>query len=133
MFEVITKRKVSKHLKKGTMAGSFTYIFNITGTDTLLAGSHTCSRRDLCSCKIWFQRSHTCIDQQKALIILRYKRKTVHNQMSFALEKVQKHLTKFIYSILFHCSFLLIVKIHQTKFHSITLIQVVQFIIRKSF
>ena len=102
MLEIISKREVTQHLKECTMTCGLTYILNIAGTNTLLAGSYTPSWRDLSSCKIRLQRSHTCIDQQQTLVILWYEGKAFHNQMAFALEKVQIHLTKFIYSILFH-------------------------------
>ena len=52
-FEVISKRKVTQHLKKCTMTCCLTDIFDITGTDTFLACGHTSSRWDLSSCKIW--------------------------------------------------------------------------------
>ena len=52
MLKIITKGKVAEHLKKGQMSCSLSYILNITGTDTLLAGRHSSSRRDLLSCKI---------------------------------------------------------------------------------
>ena len=69
-LEVITKRKVSKHLKKGTVTCRLSYIFDITGTNTFLAGCHSCFRRNLSACKIRFQRCHTGIDQQQTLIIM---------------------------------------------------------------
>ena len=52
MFEIITKGKVSEHLKKGAMTGRLTYVFDIARTDTFLAGGHSASRRDLSTCKI---------------------------------------------------------------------------------
>ncbi len=38
MFKIIAKGKVSEHLKESAVAGSFSDIFNITGTDAFLAG-----------------------------------------------------------------------------------------------
>ena len=66
-------RKVSQHFKKCTVAGCLSYIFNISGTDTFLAGSHTLAGRDLLSGKIRLKRRHAGIDEQKALIIMRYQ------------------------------------------------------------
>ena len=106
-FEIITKREVTKHFEKCTVTCSFTYVLDITCTDTFLAGTYSCSRRNLCTCKIWFQRSHTCIDQQKTLISLWYQGKAFHYQMSFTLHKVEEHLTKFVYSVFLHNLFLL--------------------------
>ena len=54
VFEVITKREVTKHLEESTVTGCLSYVLDITGTDTFLAGSHTSSRRNLCSGKIRF-------------------------------------------------------------------------------
>ena len=51
VFEVITKREVTKHLEESTVTGCLSYVLDITGTDTFLAGSHTGSRRNLCSGK----------------------------------------------------------------------------------
>ena len=86
------------------MARCFSDILDITGTDTFLARCHPIARRDLCPRKIWLERRHSRIDEQKALIILGNQRKTLHNQMALALEKIQEHLTKFIYSIFLHVS-----------------------------
>ena len=52
MLEIVAERKVSEHFKKGTVTCGFTDIFDITGTDTFLTGSHTSSGRNLLSCKI---------------------------------------------------------------------------------
>ena len=101
-FEVITKREVTEHFKECTMACSFTYVLDISCTDTFLTGCHSCSWRFLSTCEIWFQRSHTCIDQQKTLISLRNQGKAFHYKMSLAFHKIKKHLTKFVHSVLFH-------------------------------
>ena len=90
-LKIIAKGKISQHLKKGAMAGCFTYIFDIACTDTLLAGTHTSPRRDLLTGKIGLERRHTGIDQQKAVVIVRYQRKALHLQMFLALEKFQEH------------------------------------------
>ena len=37
---------------------------------------------------------------------MRHQRKTVHNVVIFASEKLQKHLPQFIYSVFFHDNFL---------------------------
>ncbi len=52
LLEIISKRKVPQHLKKGTMARRFTYIFQIPCPNTLLAGCHPSSRRNLLPGKI---------------------------------------------------------------------------------
>ena len=102
VFKIISEREVTKHLKKCTMTGCLADILDITGTNTLLTGRHTSSRRNLLSGEIWLQRSHTGIDQQQAVVIVRYKRKALHRQMSLALKEFQEHFSQFIYTVLFH-------------------------------
>ena len=52
-LEVITEREVSQHLEECAVTRSLTDILNIAGTDTLLAGGHASSWRNLLSGKIW--------------------------------------------------------------------------------
>ena len=52
MLKVVPEGEITKHLKKGSVSGSFTDILNITGADTFLAGSHSLTRRNLLSGKI---------------------------------------------------------------------------------
>ena len=106
-FEVISKREITKHLKECTMTCCFSNIFDITGTNTFLTCGDSCSRWFLCTCEIWFQWSHTCIDQQEALVSLWYQGKAFHYEMSFTLHEIKEHLTKFVYSVFLHDSFLL--------------------------
>ena len=105
-LEVIAKREVAQHLKKRTVARGFSYVFNIAGTDTFLAGGHSRSRRDLRACKIRFQRSHTCVDQKKALISLRDQGIAFVHKMSLAFHEIQEHLAQFVNAVFFHCFFL---------------------------
>ena len=102
VFKIISEREVTKHLKKCTMTGCLADILDITGTNTFLTGRYTSSRRNLLSGEIWLQRSHTGIDQQQAVVIVRYKRKALHRQMSLALKEFQEHFSQFIYTVLFH-------------------------------
>ena len=76
-------------VEKSTMSSRLSYIFNISGSDTLLTCCHTCSRRNLLSGKIWFQRCHASINQQQTFVILRHKGKTWQSQMSFTFKKFQ--------------------------------------------
>ncbi len=84
------------------MAGSLAHILDIAGADALLACGHPFSGRNLRPCKIRFQRSHAGIDQQQALVIMRNQRKALHGQMALTFKKLQKHLSKLVYSIWFH-------------------------------
>ena len=65
LLEVITEREVSEHLKEGTVAGCLTNILQVTGTDALLAGGDSASRRNLLSCKPWLHRCHSGIDNEQ--------------------------------------------------------------------
>ena len=92
-FEVIPKREIAQHLKKRAVARCFSDIFDISGTNTLLARSHSTLWRNLRPCKIWLQRRHTCIDQKQTVVVVRHQRKAVHHQMIFAFEKVEIHFS----------------------------------------
>ena len=92
-LKIISKREISQHLKEGTVTCGFTDVLDIAGTDTLLTGGDSASWRNLLSCKIWLQRRHTGIDDQQAVVIMRYQRKTLHCQMILALKKLQEHLS----------------------------------------
>ena len=78
MFKVISKGEVAQHLKEGAMSRRLADILQISCTDTFLTGRNAPSRRNLLPCKIWLKRRHTGIDQQKAVVIVRYQRKALH-------------------------------------------------------
>ena len=63
MLKIIPKREVSKHLKECKVTLILSYIFNISGTHTLLTCSHTSAWRNLLSCKIRLERCHSRIDE----------------------------------------------------------------------
>ena len=86
-LEVIAEREVTQHLKVGAVACGLTNTFNIRCADALLAGSHTGIRRNSLSQKILFQRCHTRVDEQKALVPLRNQREAGETSVSLALEK----------------------------------------------
>ena len=65
LLEVIAEREVSEHLEEGTVAGCLTNILQVTGTDALLAGGDSASRRNLLSCKPWLHRCHSGIDNEQ--------------------------------------------------------------------
>ena len=91
LLEIIAEGKVTQHLKESAVTGSLTYILNITGTDALLAGRHTCAGRNLLTGKVRLQGSHAGGDQQYTVIIVRNQGVAALAQMSLALKKVQKH------------------------------------------
>lgn len=73
MLEIVTEREVTEHFKVCAVTGSNAYPLNIWSTDTLLTGCYTLSRRCNLTCKILFHRSHTAVDKQKAVVVLRNK------------------------------------------------------------
>ena len=101
-FKVISKREITKHFKECTVTCSLTYILNITCTDTFLTGTDSCTWWFLCSCEIWFQWCHSCIDQQDTFIALWNQWKAFQNKMSLAFHEIQKHFSKFVYSVFLH-------------------------------
>ena len=60
---------------------------NIRGTDALLAGGNTLSRRGHFTRKILFHRGHAGVDQKKAIVILRNQREARQAQMSLRLKE----------------------------------------------
>ena len=101
-LKVVSEGEIAQHLKEGAMSGSLSDIVDIAGTDALLAGGNPASGRDLSACEPGLHRCHACIDEQKALVIMRNERKARECKMSFAFKKLQIHLTQFIYAILLH-------------------------------
>ena len=62
ILEVVTEGEVAQHFKKGTVTRGLSDVFDITGADTLLAGTNPPSGGDFLSGKIRLQRSHTGVD-----------------------------------------------------------------------
>ena len=58
LLEIIAEGEVTQHLKVGLMTGSTAYIFNITSTNTTLAGGNTRARWLYLACEICFKRRH---------------------------------------------------------------------------
>ena len=58
-LKVISERKASQHFEECTVSGSISYVFDIAGTNALLAGGHALARRCFDSCKVRLQRRHT--------------------------------------------------------------------------
>ena len=71
MLEIIAEREVSEHLKKSAVTRCDSDPLNIRRSDTFLTGGHTRSRRGELTCKILFERCHSRIYEQQALIALR--------------------------------------------------------------
>ena len=76
LLEVITEGEVSEHLKISAVACGFTDVFDIAGTNALLAGAHSLAGRNLLALEIGLHGCHAGIYEQKARIVMRYQRKT---------------------------------------------------------
>ena len=101
-LEIVTEGKVAKHLEKGAVTSGLSDVFDVAGSNTLLAGGYTPSGRNLLSRKVRLQRSHTGIDQKQAVVIVRNQRKALHLQMSLFLKEIQEHSSQLIDTIFLH-------------------------------
>ena len=107
ILEIIAEGEIAQHLKEGAVASVLADILNIAGTDALLACGHAVSRRNLLSGKIGLEGRHTGIDDKKTVVIVGYKRKTLHSKMSLALKILEEHSPEFVYAAILHVYLLL--------------------------
>ena len=74
-FEVITKRKIAKHLKKGVMTGSVTDVFQVVvftaGPDTALRGYSAYIVTMFLTHEDTFELVHTRIGKEQGRVIMR--------------------------------------------------------------
>ncbi len=70
LLEIVAEGEVAQHLKVSAVAGCLSHVFQIAGTDTLLAGGHSAAGRDLLTGKPGLHRCHTGIDDQKRCVIV---------------------------------------------------------------
>ena len=87
LFEIIAKGEIAQHFKISMVAGSVTYIFNITGTHALLAGGDTGRGRLHFASKERFKWCHASTNNQQGRVILRNQGCTGQHQMATILEK----------------------------------------------
>ena len=83
------------------MTCRLTDVFNITGTDTLLAGADSAARRLLLTLEIGLHGRHAGVDQKQRSVVLRHQGKAGQTQVAFALKIAEEHLSEFIETILF--------------------------------
>ena len=102
VLEVIAEGEVAQQFKVGAMTGGLTDVFDITGTDALLAGANTAARGLYFTLKIGLHRCHAGVDQQKRLVILRDQREAGQAQMVLAFKERKEHLAQFVYAIGFY-------------------------------
>ena len=99
VLEVVTEGEVAQHFKVGAVTSSLANVFNIAGTDTLLAGADPMTRRLHLTGKVRLHGRHAGINQQQGCVILRNQREAGQAQMALALKERQKHFTQFIYAV----------------------------------
>lgn len=87
LLEIIAKGEIAQHFEESMVAGGMAYVFNIAGTDTLLAGGHSVTGWFHLPCEIGLQRRHAGTNEQKTGVILRDKRETLQSQMAFLIFK----------------------------------------------
>ena len=75
MLEIVSEREVSEHFKESAVPCGVSDTLNIGCADTFLAGGYSFSRRYSRTRKIRLERCHTCVNKQKAGVVLRHKRK----------------------------------------------------------
>ncbi len=107
-LEIITKGEVTKHLKECTVTCSFP-TFSISPVRihfwqvvTLVLGGISAP------VKYGFSGAIPALISRRLLSPCGIREKLFITKMSFALDKVKEHLTKFVYSVFLHNLFLLI-------------------------
>ena len=96
LFKVISEAEVSQHFEERTVSCRLSDVVDVSGTDTLLTGSHALRRRGFHSGKIRFQRCHSRVDNQKTLVILRNQRSTLSGIMTLADKEISEQISYFI-------------------------------------
>ena len=104
MLEIIPEGEISEHFKIRAVARGDADALNIRRTDAFLAGGHPFPGRSYLAGKIFLHRRHAGINQQKAVVVLRYQRKALQAQMPFRFKKRQIFFTQFVQTSPFHCN-----------------------------
>ena len=86
-LKIISKGEVAQHLEIGAVPGSLADIFDIAGTDALLAGADPAPGRFHLSLEIGLHRRHAGVDQQQRRVVLRNQGKAGQAQMALALKE----------------------------------------------
>jgi hypothetical protein len=107
LLKVVSKGKVTQHLKKGPMAAGPPHPFNVRSPDAFLAAGYPGGRGALSACEPGLERRHAGIDQEDGGVIFRHKGKRGQDKMVPLLEKVQVKATYSIKAQCFHILLLL--------------------------
>ena len=87
LLEIVAKGEVPQHFEESMVASRMAYVFDIAGTDTLLAGGDSMLRWFYLAGEIRLQRRHAGTNQKKTGIILWDQRETFQSQMVFFIFK----------------------------------------------
>ena len=90
LLKIIAKGEIPQHFEESMMASGTAYIFNISGTDTFLAGRHSVFRWFYLTGEVRLQWRHAGTDQEKAGVILWNQGETLQPQMVFFIFKKRK-------------------------------------------
>jgi hypothetical protein len=82
-------------------------VFDIVGTDALLAGRHTAAGRLSLTCEVLFEGSHTCNDEEKRFVAFGNERIAASAKVTLGFEEIQEFLAKVIERCPFHSFFFL--------------------------
>ena len=90
LLEIIAEGEIPQHFEESMMACGTAYVFNISGTDTFLAGRHSVFRWFYLAGEVRLQWRHAGTDQEKAGVILWNQGETLQSQMVFFIFKKRK-------------------------------------------
>ena len=102
LLEVVTEGEVAQHFEIGAVTSGLADVFNVAGTDALLAGADPLPGRGLVAGEPGLHGSHTGVDEQQGCVILGDQREAGQTQVTLGLEEFQEHLSQFVYAIRFH-------------------------------
>jgi hypothetical protein len=89
------------------VTGSETNSVDVGSADALLTGGHTVTGRFLLTGEVFFQRGHTCVDEQNRLVPDGNEREALVTQMALGLKEAEIGFSDVIDRSPFHIYILL--------------------------
>lgn len=90
MLEIIAEREVAEHFKISAVPRSMTHVFDIGGSNALLAGRYAVTRRLFNALKVFLERRHARVYQQNRVVVRgRHKREAGQSEVPLALKKAK--------------------------------------------
>ena len=87
LLKIVAEGEVAQHLKIGAVAGGFTDVLDVAGTDALLAGAHAAAGGLLLAGEEGLHGSHTGVDEKKGFVVVGDKGEGGKTQMPLGLKK----------------------------------------------